>query len=288
MPTGYVALLLATMALLLPDADLFAGKLDRVRNQTRTESSGSGSSSSSGSSKHSSHSHRSCNHHYDCDCDDDDGLSGMFGAALLAGVSAPFWAPPAMLGDEGDPGYFPDHPYDDAAGSLLFDKEPSGAHDTQIILQGQYGDDLGGVSHANGRLIIDTAWRFGIDTEFFYRHEDGVADDELWTGDFNFIWRFAQSEPLQFRTGIGFNWLADRVDDDYGFNFTYGADLFPGDPWVLSGTIDWGRIGEATLFHGRTTIGVTQNGFGVFTGYDYFNVGGAGLHAWITGVELRF
>ena len=184
-----------------------------------------------------------------------------------------------MLGDSGELGFFPDHPYDDAEGSLLFDKTPSGAHDTQIILQGQYGDDFGGVSHANGRLIIDTAWRFGIDTEFFYRHEDGNPDDELWTGDFNLIWRFAQSEALQFRTGVGFNWLADRSDDDYGFNFTYGADLFPGDPWVLSGTLDWGRIGEATLFHGRTTIGVTQNGWGFFTGYDYFNVGGAGLHA---------
>ena len=208
--------------------------------------------------------------------------------AFLAGVSAPFWAPPSILGDEGEAGYFPDHPYDDATGSLLFDKTPSGAHDTQVILQGQYGDDFGGVSHANGRLLLETDWRLGIDTEFFYRNEDGNPDDELWTGDFNFIWRFAQSETTQFRTGIGFNWLRDRSDDDYGFNFTYGADFFPADPWVISGVLDWGRLGEATLFHGRTTIGVTQNGWGLFTGYDYFNVGGAGLHAWINGIEVRF
>jgi hypothetical protein len=48
-----------------------------------------------------------------------------------------------------------------------------------------------------------------------------------------------------FRTGLGFNWLDDPIDTNFGFNFTYGADLFPRRPWVLSATIDWGTLGEA-------------------------------------------
>ena len=276
------------IALLLSrPTELFAGKLNRVRDQARTSSSDSGSSggSSGSSSREERHGHHG-HHHDDGDSLADD-LFGIGFLAALVGVSSPFWAPPHLLGDDGEKGFYPDHPYDDAVGGLLHDKSPSGAHDTLVVLQGQYGDDFGGVSHANGRLIVESAWRLGIDTEFNYRHEDGSPSDDLWTGDFNVTWRFAQSEPLQFRTGVGFNWLTDRQDEDYGFNFTYGADLFPGDPWVLSSTIDWGRLGDATLFHNRTTIGVTQNGWGLYTGYDYFNVGGAGLHAWINGIELR-
>lgn len=272
--------------------DVFAGKLDRIRSQAHTSSSSSssGSGSSSGSqSRHSDHHH---SHGHDPWCENENSLSeelvGIGLMAALVGVASPIWAPPLLLGDEGGAGFQPDHPYTNSYGGLLLDKSASGAHDTLVLLQGQYGDDFGGVSHANGRLVLESAWRLGIDTEFYYRHEDGSPTDSLWTGDFNVTWRFAQSEPLQFRAGLGFNWLADRQQEDYGFNFTYGADLFPGDPWVLSSTIDWGRLDDATLFHGRTTIGVTRNGWGLYTGYDYFNVGGAGLHSWINGVELRF
>ncbi|MDG2360263.1 MAG: hypothetical protein P8M20_11490 [Planctomycetaceae bacterium] len=186
-------------------------------------------------------------------------------------------------------GYFPEHPYENAEGSLLYDKSSRGAHDSLIVLQGQYGDDYDDIFHANGRVLMEHSSRFGFDTEFFYRNEDvQTGHDELWTGDFNITYRFAQSMKWQFRAGLGANWLVYDDEADEGINFTYGADWFPADPIVVSALLDWGRIGDAGLFHGRTTIGLSHNGWGVFTGYDFFEIGHQEIHSWINGIELRF
>lgn len=225
----------------------------------------------------------------DSACDDDAGET-VFGKLFFAGVTSPFWAPHQALSDDLSlAGCFPEHPYDEADGSLLPDKSPRGAHDSLIVLQGQYGDDFDRLIHANGRLLMEHSSRFGIDSEFFYRNEQlPNSHDELWTGDFNVTYRFAQSEHWQFRTGLGANWLTYRGDAESGINFTYGADWFPQDPWVFTGVIDWGRIGDAGLFHARTTAGVSHHGWGLFTGYDFFEIGDQEIHAWINGVELRF
>jgi hypothetical protein len=89
---------------------------------------------------------------------------------------------------------------------MLTSKAPRGAHDSSIVLQGQYGDDFDGIRHANGRLLMENASRIGIDTEFYYRDEEiPTGHDELWTGDFNVTYRFAQNDHWQFRTGLGVN-----------------------------------------------------------------------------------
>jgi hypothetical protein len=67
--------------------------------------------------------------------------------------------------------------------------------------------------------------------------------------------RIGPSERAQFRAGLGMNWLDDPIDTDLGFNFTYGADFFPGRPWILSATLDWGTLGSAELFRFRTSVG---------------------------------
>jgi opacity protein-like surface antigen len=239
-------------------------------------------------------------HHYDGSrfynhrSDDENSFGGkVLGAGLMAGLSAassPFWGPHEALEDESsDKGYFPDFPYHETDGSLENSKSARGFHDTLIILRGQYGNDFGGLSHANGRLIVDTASRFGFDTEFFYRYEDLTrGSDHLWMGDANLTYRFAQNDYWQFRTGVGVNWLSDRFGTEDGFNFTYGLEYFPTKPWVVTADLDWGKIGNAKLFHGRTTIGVTRNGWGVFTGYDYLRLDKVRLHTWINGIEYRF
>ncbi|NQV28290.1 MAG: hypothetical protein HQ518_28390 [Rhodopirellula sp.] len=221
-------------------------------------------------------------------CDDD--VDSFFGKAFLAGITSPFWVPRAALNDDlSQAGYFPEHPYENADGSLLLDKNPRGAHDSLIVLQGQYGSDFDSISHANGRVLMENSSRFGIDSEFFYRNEAvPTGHAELWTGDANLTYRFAQNENWQFRAGLGANWLTYKGKSDSGINFTYGTDWFPSDPWVVSGVLDWGRVGDAGLFHGRTTIGVSRNGWGVFTGYDFFEIGHQEMHAWVNGIELRF
>jgi hypothetical protein len=107
-------------------------------------------------------------------------------------------------------------------------------------------------------------------------------------GDCNVVFRFAQGEHAQFRTGVGFNWLDDPIETNFGFNFTYGADLFPRRPWVLSGTIDWGTLGEAELFRFRTTAGVVFHGVEVYTGYEYLDIDTTQMSGLIGGVRIWF
>lgn len=265
-----------------------AGKFDSIRSEVRQSSSGEGGTSSSDSD---SHRHRRCRDHghYGCHECDDDG-NEFFGKLFFAALTSPFWGPHVALGDDlSTTSYFAEHPYENAKGNMLLEGAARGAHDSQIVLQGQYGDNIGGIRHVNGRLLLEHSSRFGVDTEIFYRNEEiPTGHDELWTGDANLTYRFAQNEHWQFRAGLGMNWLADRGSSDTGINFTYGMDWFPAEPWRLTGLIDWGRIGDASLFHGRTTIGVSHNGWGVFTGYDYLEIGDQDIHAWINGVELRF
>ena len=91
-----------------------------------------------------------------------------------------------------------------------------------------------------------------------------------------------------FYTRLGVNWSADNGRGAAGFNFTYGMDWFPVRPVVVSGTIDWGRLGDASLFHGRASIGLLLNRFEVFTGYDHYNLEGAPLNGLVNGLRIWF
>jgi len=253
------------------------------------------SSSTSEPSTHKPEKKPSRDTHRHCDDDDDvaaTGFSDFSGQLLLMALSSPFTIPRAVVADRHlDAIEFPELPHSDGRhsplGELFGNAELA---DWQTVLRGQYGDDFDGLSHASGRLLLDNWTRFGVDTEFFYRHEDLAVggSDQLWTGDANIVYTFAKGDLGQFRTGFGVNWLAGAGQSDAGFNFTYGGELYPAEPFVITGDIDWGRIGDASLFHGRATIGITRNGWGLFTGYDYFSIGKTDLHSWINGVELRF
>lgn len=227
---------------------------------------------------------------YNDDGDEEEGLfENLTEKLLLAGFTSPFWAPRVALADSGGPGFFPKYPYGKHDGSLLFDETHRGAHSSLLVLQGDYGTDFDSLSQAHGRIFGERDTRIGFDTEFFYRREElRPGTDQLWHGDFNLTYRFAQSDRWQFRAGLGINWLTDDIDTDVGFNTTYGAEWFPAEPWVLNSSLDWGRVGSTSLLHLRNTIGVTRSGWGLFTGHDYLRIGDESIHSWITGLEYRF
>ena len=116
----------------------------------------------------------------------------------------------------------------------------------------------------------------------------GGQRDSLTTGDANLVFRFAQGPKALFRTGIGANWLADDVGSDFGFNFTYGFDLFPSKPWVISAELDWGRLGDAHLLHLRTTGGMMIHRGEAYIGVDYYDVGWVETTTLISGVRIWF
>lgn len=223
--------------------------------------------------------------------DDDDSLSS-FGFRIGAmAFSSPYWLPITLLQDDySASAEFASFPYaDDRDGRIVLIPDKA----TQSLaarLTTEVGSNLGDTVSWGGRLQLDTSFRLGIDMEFYSRIEDRPAGrDTIDTGDVNLVFRFAQRERAEFYSGVGMNYLLDNAGGDaFGFNFTYGADLFPLNPLVLSSSIDLGRLGGATLFHGRATIGADLNRVEVYTGYDVFSVGDAALHSWITGLRFYF
>ena len=237
------------------------------------------------------HHHDHHDHHDACDDDfDDDGL--LIGLFVL-GLTSPFWGPPALLHDDySRQSDFLDFPFkDDRCGCMVKKAYGDvGAKPWHLRLRGEYADDFDQLTRTGGHVLLDTTSRFGFDGEWNYRQEDlaGGGRDHLQTGDFNILFRFAQSECIQMRTGLGVNWLSDDVGGEYGFNFTYGGDWMPAKPWILSAEIDWGTLGEVGLFHFRTTVGVVIQHAELYAGYDYFDVGGAQISGWVAGLRLWF
>ncbi|MEP3482701.1 MAG: hypothetical protein ABJZ55_25885 [Fuerstiella sp.] len=227
--------------------------------------------------------------------DDDDSTEDVLGElALIAGaaaVSAPFLVPRAILKDEGQSAVYPDYPYDHdgTIAAVCYDETIPGTHHSLIVLQAAYGSNLDDINQFQGRIFGDLDLRLGFDTETSYFTENvPTGTDEFWRGDANLTWRFAQNERWQFRAGIGVNWVNDRRGTEAGINGTYNIEWFPKDPWVLSSSLDAGSVGSSGLLHTRNTVGLTHNGWGVFTGHDYLKLDSTSLQTWISGIEYRF
>ena len=175
-------------------------------------------------------------------------------------------------------GKFAAYPYEnDEPGYMVL---PAGRDDTKfwsLRTRGEYADNFDGLQHFGGQVLWESAIRLGVDSTFDYRREASgqTLHDSLWMGDANVVFRFAQSEQLTMRTGLGMNWLADSNDSDFGFNFTYSGDWFPVQPWIFSSELDWGRLGNAGLIHVRTTAGVNYHHCEIYGGYDFTRIGSA-------------
>jgi hypothetical protein len=137
---------------------------------------------------------------------------------------------------------------------------------------------------------LETAVRFGLDASWSHYREElsGGSVDTLNMGDVNLTYRFAQNRYGEMRSGLGMNWFADGPVDEYGFNFTYGGDFYLGKPWIASFEVDWGTLGEASRFHGRTTFGAAWEQCELCAGFDYESLDAVGLPSWFLGVRVWF
>ncbi len=93
---------------------------------------------------------------------------------------------------------------------------------------------------------------------------------------------------MQFRCGLGANWIDDRQGVVGGFNFRYGVDVFPVKPWVFTAVLDLGQLGKADLVHFRFTAGVDWRRWQLYTGGDYRNIGSAHFFGPVGGVQMKF
>ncbi len=238
----------------------------------------------------------------------DDDSFGLFMWLLM--LSSPAWAPHAALGDSYDiDGYFAPYPYQggvrgymglsdnpwDAVPALSdansgLEKSLNDFRRWSARFRGEYLHQSADLRRIGGHLLVETTSRWGIDTEMSYLKEtlaDGT-DDTLWLGDCNLTLRFAQSETMQWRAGLGFNWLDDPHQTDFGFNFTYGVDWFPVRPWVVSAELDWGSLGSAELFRFRSTAGVLILGLETYIGYEHLDIDRTQTNSLIGGLRLWF
>ena len=215
-------------------------------------------------------------------CDDDDAESKLTALALLAGgvaVTSPWWGPPVVLEDNYSLlGRFPRHPYDEGHNGFLVEDADTHASslrtgDFFVRAHADWGSDFDGVQRLGTNLHIETRRRWGFDAEWarYFEEDRGLTDRDHQMGDGNVILRFAQSKHAQWWTGGGFNWFDELGETDFGYNFTYGADVYLGDPWVLSAQFDLGEIERQGFFRGRIQIGATWRGIEAFTGFDYLD-----------------
>jgi hypothetical protein len=101
------------------------------------------------------------------------------------------------------------------------------------------------------------------------------------------LFRFAQSDELQFRSGIGANWLDDHEGAYAGFNYPYGVEWYPAKPLAIKSLIDLGEIGKAGMVHIRLTIGALFQRWELFTGYDFRQIGDVRITGPLAGLQFR-
>ena len=315
------ALLLTPLAPARGDPD--AHRLDTIREDVRrlpeAEPPASPPTAASVSSEKVEHRKRKRDHDDSWWQDDEDGSLAklcLIGGAFA--VTSPIWVPMMAIGDSWEyTSHFQRYPYQVTHGSVVRSDGYPGDPASYAILaaelddgprwlrQGpaeprlrrwsarvaaEYAGQLDDLHRVGGRLLLSTASRFGLDTEMSW-FEERLSDggrDRLWLGDGNLVFRFAQSDRMEWRVGLGFNWLDDPRRTDYGFNFTYGVDWYPRRPWVVSSEIDWGTLGRASLFRFRTTTGVVIWGMESYVGYEYLDIGRTQMNNLIGGVRLWF
>ncbi len=287
------------------------GILDSIRSDTRESDSWSFGGGGS------DHDH---GHHRD---DDDDGsflgdLLGGIISGMLSGCSSSSSTYTTASREPAKEFFFPRFPYDKSDGYLMTSVWLPESQRTDLMedyggpsdllpprqksrrwsarVRGDYADNFDTLSRMGGHLLFTTSSGWGFDTEMNFLEEDlpggdplsKKGHDQLWLGDGNIVYRFSENEYVLWRTGLGFNWLDDPIQTDFGFNFTLGLDVFPCKPWVISSTLDWGTIGHAGLFHFRTTVGVVVHGVEPYGGYEYYDIGDTQINSLIAGVRIWF
>lgn len=234
--------------------------------------------------------------HCSCDEDDSDSLFGeLFRECFLAVVSAPFTIPHHAMNDSFDRwGYFPSHPYKNHNGYLMQEPLEPEAQKQARTWAGRIaienGNDFNGLNRFNFHLLMETSSRLGFQTRWNFLEEtlSGFRSDELILGSTEVIFRFAQSPGIQMYSGIGFRTLIDNAQSCWGVNFTYGADIFPGDPLIVSLLFDAGTLGSAVVYRLRGTLGVAFDRLEIFAGIDYLNISGVPIWGPLLGARLWY
>ena len=315
--------IIVAFAIILAPFAVHAGKLQNVKDQVRGSGgeSGKSSESSGGGSSSSDDVQTPYDVNQSCSPDDpfceepasEDAIDWLYFAL--------FWHGPHVL-IEGDEyydynGYFLRAPYwDDGEGymsmatwvpgpqievettqdgdyligpSTVTQTVPARSRSAALRLTAEYGHDMENVHKPSVYALLSTRWRFGLESGWTYfreQSENQAIADQLYIGDINVIHRFAQSENIQMRSGMGLRLMPGEDRVDLGFNFTYGMDIYPTNPLVFSAGVDIGNLGMAFLLHWRAHMGVVFWGLEIFAGGDGWLIGDVSISGLSGGLRL--
>ncbi|MFO0815909.1 MAG: hypothetical protein U0796_22040 [Gemmatales bacterium] len=152
------------------------------------------------------------------------------------------------------------------------------------------GNDFMGLNRVGIQFLADTMLRLGIggSVNFYEEKRDNLPPDQLTIGDVNVLFRFAQSQHWQWRTGLGFRWMHDHTQTDYGFNFVYGFEWFPHEPLTLGMQFEAGTLGNTGVIRCTSRMGFNWKHAEIYAGYDYLQIGGTELHGPMIGLRLWY
>jgi hypothetical protein len=231
---------------------------------------------------------------------DEDNLFGCFVSALVTDLFAndieSSEEPPRPLR------YFPNHPYPGGlTGFMRFPRPPApGAELTRedrvwlkpwsARFSVENGNDFDGLNRLGFRFLAEgsSGWGVQANGDWYHEHVRWGYGHDMGLIDLNVVYRLAEGKRALWRAGVGVRFLADEYAGASGVNFTCGGDFFPKKPWVASWQIDAGTLGQAGVFRGRGTVGVTLRGWEVFAGYDFLRIGFVNLQGPLLGLRVWF
>src|SRR5260221_6613133 len=293
--SGPASAALALAALLL-SASATAGKLADAARATREPSSPSTPASPSGGS--------SCDYHSSRKRADSDLAVWIVGSPWLIPYAA---LEPTHRG----PPVFEDYPYAGGSNGLLryaaaerdegvdetsasYESVESGLPATGKSVVGQVqaegGYILGGVYRGGlgARLMTPMRLELDINLHGFAEPLPGKAADSSSFANAHLGLRFAQSERVQFHTGLGYQQYADGRGIETGIDFFYGFEAELGAHLILAASGNLGSAGHALVGQARATLGVMVGRVEIYAGYDHISIGGvllggpaAGDRAWL-------
>lgn len=185
---------------------------------------------------------------------------------------------------------FAPYPYALEVAGFMLTGSPGCGKSWSGRIQVEGGSDFDAIDRTGLSFMLEGQGGLGIDFDWDSYSEDlpGGGHDEVHVGEFDVLYRFAETDRALFRAGLGTAWFGDRYDTDFGINFTLKADFAPCDPVVLSGEIDLGTLGDAEHLHLSGTAGVMLGRGEIYGGYDYRRIGDVEIQGPMVGLRFWF
>ena len=203
-------------------------------------------------------------------------------------VEGPLYPPAAPSPAQSFGESFASYPYANSATGCLLSARAGKPWLGRV--QFELGDGSEEVERTGVAFLLEGSFGFGVDFDWDSLTESlpEGGHDELHIGELNVMYRLIETDHALIRAGIGVQWMGDRFDTDSGVNFSLQADLFPRRPYVVSGELDFGTIGDAQTIHAAATAGVMLGRAELYGGYDYRRISDVEIKGPMIGLRLWY